>query len=377
MLRVARKALSIFVLTVLVSGIISLSCSPYPTPTSSVSLAKTPNPPIVVTLDKIGVINDHDPIVLGAGEIYVYLGISDGMNQQAIVRIPSSGYISLNNKQTTDINQQVFSCNSVGDEVKFVAIAFESDADQYQVKSTTTSVFNALAPYLQGDVGAAAMLINILLNSKPAADDGCPEGVTPETPSDDFVGALERTYSSSENWGIGTYSDVTSGDLRLWFTISTLGATGINPQTSAVIPTQMPPSAPTTNPSPPIILPPPPTVTPKSLTISFDGWYADGTVVTSVAKGKPVVARLALSGGYSGQYSIRIRRAVSSAADQTVAEQSFSYNGISASPQLSFVPPYATTEASTQGYHVDLSRDGAIVWSLGNTYPPRLKVSKQ
>ena len=68
---------------------------------------KTFNPPIVITLDRIGVIKDHDPWPKGAGEIYMYLAISDGKSQPQIIRIPSSQTITLNDNESKDIQQQV------------------------------------------------------------------------------------------------------------------------------------------------------------------------------------------------------------------------------------------------------------------------------
>jgi len=111
------------------------------------------------------------------------------------------------------------------------------------------------------------------------------------------------------------------------------------------------------------------------LMIYFDGWYVDGSQVTTAEESDMVTARVTLSDGDSGAYTIRIRRDVSSGTDQTVQEESFSYDGSSTARQVSFIPPYATGESSTNGYHIDILKDGSTIWTMTNNYPPRLRVS--
>jgi len=121
-------------------------------------------------------------------------------------------------------------------------------------------------------------------------------------------------------------------------------------------------------------------VTPSSttypLSVNFLGWYMQGIKVDISTKGQTVTAKLSLSGGSSGQYIMRIRRDISWSLDEDVNELSFNYDGISANKELSFTPPYATGEASTNGYFVYLVKNGTTIWSLAETYPPRLKVNK-
>jgi hypothetical protein len=181
---------------------------------------KTLNPPILVTLDRIGVLFDHDPWPKGAGEVYLYLAISDGKSQPQLIRIPATQgtEIDLNDNETQAVHQQIFSTNCVGDELKIVAVAFESDDPM--VESLVNLLKSALAQYLSGGASTAFNMIDMMITSTPSANEGSPEGVSGESPADDFVGAIEKTWTSSEKWGLGSYEDVTNGDLRLWFTIS-------------------------------------------------------------------------------------------------------------------------------------------------------------
>ena len=113
----------------------------------------------------------------------------------------------------------------------------------------------------------------------------------------------------------------------------------------------------------------------KALSVNFDGWYVNGSNVSTTDKGSTVTARITISDGDAGQYSMRIRRDVSLSSDETVSELSFSYDGGSATESISFYPPYATNESNTNGYHVDLLKGGNTVWTLGDSYPPRLMVT--
>lgn len=111
------------------------------------------------------------------------------------------------------------------------------------------------------------------------------------------------------------------------------------------------------------------------LVVNLDGWYVDGTRVSTALKDKQVIARVTLSGGNLGQYTIRLRRDIQSASDETVSEVSFTYDGVAATKELPFNPPYATNEASTDGYHLDLLKDNNVIWTLQDAYPPRLRVT--
>jgi hypothetical protein len=117
------------------------------------------------------------------------------------------------------------------------------------------------------------------------------------------------------------------------------------------------------------------TVEATPLSISFLGWYVQGIRIDSSTKGQTVTAKLSLSGGGSGEYIMRIRRDISWSSDEDIQALSFYYDGISATKEMSFVPPYATNEASTNGYFIYLVRSGTIIWEQLNTYPPRLRVN--
>ena len=310
---------------------------------------KTLNPPIVVTLGGIGVISDHDPdyALKGAGDIYVYIAITDGTSEPQLIRVPSSGTISLSDNESRELRQQLFASDSVGDELKIVVLAFESDDPA--VAQLVNMLQQALVLYLasQGvDISLGVSLVTALLQSAPSQDEEGYQEMA-ESTEDDFVGAIEQTWTSAEDWGIGSYADIRSGDLRLWFTISTSSETGP-------------------------VTPPP---TPPPFSVAFNGWYVSGVKVEAATKGQTVITRLTLSGGTQGEYTIRIRRGIDLATDQTVAELPLSYDGTSVSKELSFVPAYATGESSTEGYHIDVVKDGSSVWSMANTYPPRLAVT--
>jgi hypothetical protein len=72
---------------------------------------------------------------------------------------------------------------------------------------------------------------------------------------------------------------------------------------------------------------------------------------------------------------MQVIRDVNLASDETLKELPFTYDGISANKEISFIPNYATKDGSTNGYQVNLEKNGDTVWALTNDYPPRLRVT--
>jgi ribosomal protein L40E len=177
--------------------------------------AKTLNPPIIVTLDRIGVISDHDPFLKGAGEIYLILCVGDGQVEPVTIRVPSNAYISLNDNETMDVEEQIFSTACVGDQLSIQGIAFESDDPIFE------GVVNIAGQLILSEIGGpvASFLTMFFSQGQPTEDNPALSQIR-ESPADDLVGAVDKTWTSSKKWGLGSYEEVTSGDLRLWFTIS-------------------------------------------------------------------------------------------------------------------------------------------------------------
>lgn len=106
--------------------------------------------------------------------------------------------------------------------------------------------------------------------------------------------------------------------------------------------------------------------------LGFAGWYAGNELVTGVNVGQMVTARVNLKGGSQGQYFLRVWRALNKGHDEIVMQKSFIFDGISAAEEITFSPSYTLGEAGTRGYWVDLQSDSRQVWTMPDTYPPRL-----
>lgn len=111
------------------------------------------------------------------------------------------------------------------------------------------------------------------------------------------------------------------------------------------------------------------------LVVTFLGWYAEGNEVVTATQGALVTTRISVTGGVSGDYSLRVRRDTDLADDETVQETLIVHNGGPTTAELTFNPQHATGEAGTIGYHLDLIRDGVPVWIMDNNYGPRLRVT--
>ncbi|MDV2988839.1 MAG: fibronectin type III domain-containing protein [Dehalogenimonas sp.] len=105
------------------------------------------------------------------------------------------------------------------------------------------------------------------------------------------------------------------------------------------------------------------------LSIVFDGWYVSGAKVTSARVGQNVTAKLTVTGGAAGAYTLQIYRDISLFPDQLTKDVTFTYNGNSTTIEITFTPNVAS------GYHYSLT-NGISIWSQDQpTYPPRLQVT--
>jgi len=297
--------------------------------------AKTLNPPLNVTINHIGVKFDHDPI--GPGDIRLFVLVSDGNSANDVEQIipPGEGTYELNDYETAELNQRIFHTASAGEYLKIVIIAYEDD--EGSLSNLIRLAFPVLGPLLgipyAGEISAVFSQYEEQ-EGKPLFED-----------KDDYVGYFQGFWGSDESWGIGQYNAVGTEDFRVWLSI--WSDSEPEPMTKPTL----------------------------AFVVNFDGWYVGSSEVTTASKDNTVIARISLTGGDSGQYKVRIRRDIRWAADETIDELTFSYDGVSATKELSFSPLYATDEASTDGYLIDLTKDGYTVWDMVNAYPPRLRVS--
>ena len=113
----------------------------------------------------------------------------------------------------------------------------------------------------------------------------------------------------------------------------------------------------------------------RSPTVTFS-WYVDDSIVTLAPKSGTVDARVVISNALNGHYILYVWRDISWDFDETVASLGFDYPGGSLTEDLAFVPIYATGEASTNGYYMELvqSTPSQNTWDMANAYPPRLRV---
>ena len=165
------------------------------------------NPRVTVTINKVGVFDDCDPLIRGAGEIYLYIVITDG-NVTRERRLPSTKYFELDDDESVDVGTSVFSVSEVGDYLSMFVIAYESDGEGFEpfVQEALAGAFVAWCPEVgllstifQVDL---AQIIGSLLGSE-----------------DDLVGCYEYTWYKANSWGTGTHYEEDQ-NLRLWFTIA-------------------------------------------------------------------------------------------------------------------------------------------------------------
>jgi hypothetical protein len=180
---------------------------------------KTPNPPVRVRLDRIGVHDNGEEFLrdIDGGEIYIGIIITDG-NKVVETRLPTQEgqFFNLYDEDIKNVGTILFSTNEVGDYLRIACVGYESDGGPGE-----TLIYKALGTaaesYLTG--GTTSLLgIDLGLGNIIGTLLGA---------EDDWLGSFEKAWDSSNDWGVGTYTDIgcpePSGTigLRLWFTIET------------------------------------------------------------------------------------------------------------------------------------------------------------
>ena len=115
------------------------------------------------------------------------------------------------------------------------------------------------------------------------------------------------------------------------------------------------------------------TPAPGSLAVEFIGWYVDGSKIEVTQEGKTVKAVITISGGDAGTYKMRINKDIMLEFDEIVNSLEFQYDGVSKTVELSFSAYARDDEHTVNGFHVDLLHMGTV-WTLEDSYPPRLRV---
>ena len=141
---------------------------------ASLCTVRTPNPPITVRIDRIGVYHNGEHWLRGVGEVYVGIIVTDGRTTVE-KRFPAGEgqFYFLYENEITDVGATIFSVEEVGDYLRIAAIGYEDDGGPGE-----TLIYQALGAaaeaYISG--GAASLLemtgsglgnILIILSVKP------------------------------------------------------------------------------------------------------------------------------------------------------------------------------------------------------------------
>lgn len=188
-----------------VSAYNELGQSPHTAPAT----VKTLNPPITITLDKVGVYDDGESWLRGKeGEQYLYVVVIDGKTKQEL-RVPAQGHFHLDDNEVVPVGLKIFHTSEVGDYLRFFVVAYEDDGGGFE-----PLVYEAIAlasiEALTGGTGIGGLFAGVLgglIGSFFGAED-------------DYLGTFERIWYADSSWGAGQYSDIARDDLRLWFTIA-------------------------------------------------------------------------------------------------------------------------------------------------------------
>ena len=115
------------------------------------------------------------------------------------------------------------------------------------------------------------------------------------------------------------------------------------------------------------------------LSVSNVWWTKGAETVTSVDYGDEVDAKIsvrAINGDFTGIITVLIRRDLAFTPDTNLATQSYSIS-LSEGEVKTLTVPFVASEASSssfRGYFIEI--EGDILWTMSNSYPPRLTVDE-
>jgi len=205
---------------------------------------RTLNPPIKVRLDRIGVYDNGESGFrdFDGGEVYVYVVITDG-NTAVKQRFPSQEgkYLFLEDNETAEIGEIIFSTNEVGDSLTIAFVGYERDGGVFE-QLVYKALGAAMESQIAGGTGSMLEAFEFSLGGLMAELFGA---------EDDWLGSYEKSRSSDNNWGIGRYDDIACEEedgtlgLRLWFTVESQLEPLVSIETTTAAATPTPASAPT------------------------------------------------------------------------------------------------------------------------------------
>lgn len=185
---------------------------------ASICNVRTPNPPIRVRLDRIGVYDNRETWTRGKdGEVYIYVVVNDGKKTMERMRFPQQEgqHYKLEKNEIVNVGATVFSTDEVGDFLTLTIIGYEDDGGGLE-PLVYKALGMAIESQMAGGAGGLLEAFDFSLGGIIAQVMGA---------EDDWLGSYERIWNSNNNWGVGNYNDVALKDerevlcLRLWFTI--------------------------------------------------------------------------------------------------------------------------------------------------------------
>jgi len=195
----------LFASLLFLAGCDTITYTPPSTPSthSSPATPTTPvpeqiqSPPLVVELDYFGIKSTHRGTEPVPPKIQLYVLVDDGKTKQISSFPPGNEGMVMEDFHLENLRGQgeVFCTSSVGDYLKISILAYSSED-----KETKLEIWRAMEA-LQPGVSTLRQIYEQLPKKEV------------------LIGYYDNTWHPEDNWGIGKYEAVGSGDLKLWFRI--------------------------------------------------------------------------------------------------------------------------------------------------------------
>jgi hypothetical protein len=163
-----------------------------PSPQNLPGPTQSPNPPLNVTIDYIGIKNAYTSVDRYHSNVKIIVAVNDGKTNNDPITIPPA---SMTYFETREINQRVFQTSSVGDYLKVSIVAY----NVYN-RDDTLSLLSAFEKLGQPVAGSLKTIVESL-------------------PKESYIGYYDSIWYPADNWGIGSYEEKGVDNFRVWLRI--------------------------------------------------------------------------------------------------------------------------------------------------------------
>jgi hypothetical protein len=189
----------------------STQTEPTSTPYTPELSPPTSQIPLSVVIQDVGI--KHNYVDSGTARVYFLLVITDGYRQANSRFLPADGTFDFNSYQVIEIDQEIFSTDSVGDSLKVCILAFKQNDPEWKVSILLPALAEIERGLSWNDFRSAPEILSTIDRYMAKSTTEFVGG------GDTLIGYYEDIWGMDESLGVGQYQAVGSDDFRIWFSV--------------------------------------------------------------------------------------------------------------------------------------------------------------